>query len=512
MKHYIMKGVSIMKQQEIQHIQLSQANKHALMLSTAMLLTLSLATQAAEPVKKKATKPAAAAKPSKTASLVPVPVSSTIELAPQINATLGKSTLLRLPAPASRISVGNPAVVDVILLSPSEIYLLGKSVGSTNIIVWSKSGQATVVDVSVSMDASALQGKLQQLLPGEKNIKVNVAADSLVLTGVVSDAVKVDKALALAEAYAGKKVVNMLQVSAPQQVMLEVKVAEVSKTLIDKLGAQINAQRIGSNGSAGILSSFLAGGLTSPLGANVNLLFNGNKLDLDAERKNELIKILAEPTIMAMSGQEGSFLAGGKIFIPVPQSSLGGVTTITLQEKEFGVGLKFTPTVLEGGRINLQVTPEVSELSSAGTQVSFGGSSTIIPTITTRRASTTVQLFDGQSFAIGGLIKNNVTQNVRAFPMLGEIPILGALFRSSGFQNDRTELMFVVTPRLVKPLPADYKLPTDNFIEPSRSEFFLGGKMEGKPADTAATAETTAPATTVTPPNPQSPATGFEMK
>ncbi|MDR3390404.1 MAG: type II and III secretion system protein family protein [Sulfuriferula sp.] len=498
-----------MKQQEIQDIQFFRLNNHALILGTAVLLALSLSVQATAATKKK-TKQAPAVKQ----SAVPVPVSSTIELAPQINATIGKSTLLRLPAPASRISVGNPAVADVILLSPSEIYLLGKSVGSTNIIVWNKGGQATVVDVSVGMDAGALQGKLQQLLPGEKDIKVNVAADSLVLTGTVADAVKVDRVMALAEAYAGKKVVNMLQVSSPQQVMLEVKVAEVSKTLVDKLGAEYNAQRFGPSWSPSFISSFLVGGL----GGNVNFIHDANNsLSFDAQRNNDLVKILAEPTIMAMSGQEGSFLAGGKIFIPVPQTGVGG-TTITLEEKEFGVGLKFTPTVLEGGRINLRVTPEVSELSTTGTTVTSGNTSSILPTITTRRASTTVQLLDGQSFAIGGLIKNNITQNVKAFPGLGELPILGALFRSSGFQNDRTELMFVVTPHLVKPLPPDYKLPTDNFIEPSRSEFFLGGKMEGKPADATKPAEPakpvepTTPAPAVTAPKPQSGSTGFEMK
>lgn len=497
-----------MKPQEIQHAQLSKVNKRALVLSTALLFTLSLSTQAAESVKKKVTKATTAVKQAEVTKTVSVPMGgASEELTPQINVNLGKSILLRLPSPVSIISVGNKDVVDVIPRSPTEIYLLGKKVDSTYIVVKSKNGQTTMLDVSVgSMDAGMLQGKLQQLLPGEKTIKVSTAADSIVLTGVVSDAVQVDKVLALAEAYAGKKVVNMLQVSAPQQVMLEVKVAEVSKKLIDELGAKYTAIRGGPSWSPSVVSSFLFA--TNPLAASVNFFHNGNNsLELQAQRDNNLVKILAEPTIMAMSGQEGSFLAGGKIFIPVPQSGVGG-TTITLEEKEFGVGLKFTPTVLEGGRINLRVTPEVSELSTTGTVVG----STTLPTITTRRASTTVQLFDGQSFAIGGLIKNNVTQNVSAFPGLGEIPILGALFRSSAFQNDRTELMFVITPHLVKPLPADYKLPTDNFIEPSRGEFFLGGKMEGKPADTAQPVATTAPATTVAPPNPQSGSTGFEMK
>ena len=434
---------------------------------------------------------------------------STIEFAPQVSAIIGKSMLLKLPSPVTRISVGNPAVADVILINPREVYLLGKTVGSTNVILWSKTGQTTVVDVVVGMDAGTLQGKLRQLLPGEQNIKVSVVSDSLVLTGTVADAVKADRAMALAEAYAGKKVVNMLQTAAPQQVMLEVKIAEVSKTLLDKLGVNLATSATRGDWTYKLLSGFLSGGGGS-LGASKSLT---KFVTIDGQKADGLIKILAEPTIMAMSGQEGSFLSGGKIFIPVPQSGTAG-GGITLQEREFGVGLKFTPTVLEGGRINLQVTPEVSELSLTGTTVSVEGFGTsILPSITTRRASTTVQLHDGQTFAIGGLIKNNVTQSIKAFPVLGEIPILGALFRSSEFQNDRTELRFVVTPRLVKPLPPDYKLPTDGFIAPTRSEFFLEGKMEGTPAEPAASpVATPAPKPGPAQSKPQSGPSGFEMK
>jgi pilus assembly protein CpaC len=183
---------------------------------------------------------------------------------------------------------------------------------------------------------------------------------------------------------------------------------------------------------------------------------------------------------MAISGQEGSFLAGGKIFVPVAQDN----NKVTLDEKEFGVGLRFTPTVLAGGRINLRVAPEVSELSREGIGISAAGFSgtSVLPLITTRRAATTVELFDGQSFAIGGLIKNNQTTNIHGLPVLGELPVLGALFRSTDFQQDRTELLFVVTPHLVKPLQADYKLPTDSVTTPSRTELFIGGRMEGPPA------------------------------
>jgi pilus assembly protein CpaC len=182
---------------------------------------------------------------------------------------------------------------------------------------------------------------------------------------------------------------------------------------------------------------------------------------------------------MAISGQEGSFLAGGKIFIPVAQDN----NKVTLEEKEFGVGLRFTPTVLAGGRINLRVAPEVSELSREGVGISAAGFSggAILPLITRRRAATTVELMDGQSFAIGGLIKNNQVSNIHGLPVLGEVPVLGALFRSTDFQHDRTELLFVVTAHLVKPLPPNYALPTDGVSTPGRAGLFLGGRMEGKP-------------------------------
>jgi pilus assembly protein CpaC len=221
---------------------------------------------------------------------------------------------------------------------------------------------------------------------------------------------------------------------------------------------------------------------------------NGDKLSADAQRKDGLIKVLAEPNIMAISGQDASFLAGGKIFIPVSQDSASGSNKITLEEKEFGVGVKFTPTVLEGGRINLKVLSEVSDLNKDGIGITASGISgtAILPSFTTRRAATTVQLFDGQSFAIGGLIKSNATANIKALPGLGEVPVLGALFSSNDFQTDQTELVFIITPHLVKPLPADYKLPTDGYIQPSRAEFFLGGKMEGaQPPQTKSTTPVT---------------------
>jgi pilus assembly protein CpaC len=427
--------------------------------------------------------------------------------------TVGKSTLMRLPSAVERISVGNPNTVDITLISPTEIYLLGKNYGSTNMVIWRKDGATTAIDVNVSIDIGRMDKKLRELMPDEKGIRVHAAADSIILSGSVSSAVKakfaedvasafvrdINRALVLpvmagdakvqsgtslttggavtaATGAAGAKVVNLLTVDSGQQVMLEVKVAEVSKTLLDKLGASIGASAGNGGLSYGILSNFLSTGkgLFSITGDN------GNTLRVDAQKDDGLIKILAEPNIISISGQEASFLAGGKIFIPTASTSSGGFPVITLTEKEFGVGLKFTPTVLEGGRIHLKVSPEVSELSQTGSAfTTIGGVSSVLPSITTRRVQTTVQLMDGQSLAIAGLIKNNVNETIKRVPLLGEIPILGALFRSSEFQNDRTELMFVITPRLVKPLNIAPTLPTDNFIPPSRSEFFLGGKLEG---------------------------------
>ncbi|MBD5803297.1 Type II secretion system protein D precursor [Azoarcus sp. Aa7] len=437
------------------------------------------------------------------------------EIGPAMSLVIGKSTLLRLPAAIDRISVGNPTVADVTLISARELYLLGKTVGSTNVILWRKGGATTIVDVSVNVDAARLESRIHELLPDEKGIRVTTAAESIVLTGEVSSAMRADEAVAIADAYvrnlnrglvlpviagggqvapgatinisesrgavraAGSQVVNMMRVRSPQQVMLEVKVAEVSKTLLDKLGAEFRFSATTGDWTYSIINSLL----TDSAGLLTAIKSPNKLLAIDAEKRDGLLKILAEPNIVAISGQEGSFLAGGKIFIPVARAnSTTGLTTVTLEEKEFGVGLKFTPTVLDGGRINLKVSPEVSELSQTGSPfTTIDGTTAILPSFTTRRAQTTVQLVDGQSFAIAGLIKNNVTETVKRFPGLGEIPILGALFRSSEFQTDRSELMFVITPRLVKPLPSNYSLPTDHFVPPSRGEFFLQGKMEGSP-------------------------------
>lgn len=411
--------------------------------------------------------------------------------------------MMRLHEAVLHRSVGNPDVVQAMLVAPDTLYIAGVDVGTTNMIMQGKSGVCSVVDVTVSLDPAALRTTLAAVLPDEKNIVVTTAADTIVLSGSASDAAAVARAGELAAAYvrrpmralqvpkeegvvaapaaaagsvgAGVRVINMLGVNAAQQVLLEVKIAEVSKTLVDTLEAGATFKFATGSWAGAVLSNFLTGTASSHLSA---VRSNGTALNLDADKRDSLVRMLAEPNVMAISGQEGTFLAGGKFYIPVAQDN----NRITLEEKEFGIGLRFTPTVLGGGRINLQVAPEVSELSREGIGISATGVSgtAILPVVTTRRASTTVQLYDGQSFAIGGLLKNNMVGNLKAFPGLGEVPVLGALFRSTDYQQDRTELVFVITAHLVKPLPPNYSLPTDGLAPPSRAEVLWGGKLEGE--------------------------------
>lgn len=430
----------------------------------------------------------------------------------------GKSVLKRFCTPAGAVMVGDPKVANVVVPGASEVVIVARSVGSTNLIVSGRDKRSTVIDLDVAIDTSALRAQFDALFPLERDIRIGASGNAVVLSGMVSDvgvaSALVDLATAFQESAvpgaggqadsgagspsplsvgapasapaagsgAAAKVLNMLSIAAPQQVMLEVKIAEISKSLVDQLGAKAGFSKTNGNWTYAAVSSLLSGGAgaVSAVGTGIK------ELTIDGEKRDGLVKILAEPNVMAISGQEASFLAGGKIFIPVAQNSSGGAGLITLEEKEYGVAVKFTPTVLAGGRINLRVAPEVSELNREGIGISTGGSSNsataILPSFTTRRAATTVQLQDGQSFAIGGLIRNNVTSTIKRFPFLGDVPVLGTLFRSSDFQNDRTELVFIVTPRLAKPMQSQPALPTDGYVQPTRAEFLLGGQLEGRAA------------------------------
>jgi len=536
-----------------------------------------------------------------TTSVLPTAPCGRVEVAPVVQVSAGKSTVLRPSVPITRVLLGNPdgsraarpslaagkdekngagaasmtedkmrpgvAEVDVLLLSPTEVYVLGKAIGTTNVVLLDERGQCTAFDVVVNMDTTALQTVIGQLLPNETGVRVSAAFDSVVLSGTVSDAGAIMRVTDLANAYvrgagggtgasvagANPRIVNMLSTGAPQQVMLEVKVAEVSKSLLDKWGINftrafmsadgatmrllsgllggigamagqvsgaqgglINGTIAGSVGSNGQATSSFAGPVTLINGEIKPVLGTGTtQFGVDAQKTDGLVKILAEPTVMAISGQKGSFLAGGKIFIPVAQESGSSGRTVTLEEKQFGVSVGFLPTVLDGSRINLDVATEVSELNRDGVGISVPGVSglAVLPAFTSRSAKTTVQLMDGQSFAIGGLIKSNTTTNIKAFPFLGELPIVGALFRSSEFQTDKTELVFVITPRLVKPLPANFALPTDNYVPPTRTDVHFLGRLEGTrpeaPPAGSAPAPETAPSSA---PAGSAPGGGFQVK
>jgi pilus assembly protein CpaC len=411
----------------------------------------------------------------------------------KLNLVVGKSLVIDTPVAIKRVSLANPDIADTVVISPRQIYLTGKAVGTTNLTLWGGDDRvSTIFDVTVSSDLSQLKEKLQEILPGE-NIRVNAANDSVTLSGEVSSAANLSQALAVTEAFAPKKVVNLAQVAGVHQVMLEVRVAEMSRSLARRLGINFSIVRQGDGFGVSMLNNLtgIAGTLSSiaepagapfaqALGSSINALlrFTGSDrtwtIFIDALKENGLVKILAEPTLVTLNGQEARFLAGGEFPVPVPQQ----FNVITITYKQFGVGLSFTPTVLSDDKISLRVAPEVSDLDFSTAVVLSGF---VVPGLTTRRASTVIELANGQSFAIAGLLRETVREAVAKFPVLGDIPILGALFRSTSFQKNESELIIIVTPHLVKPLDmARQPLPTDQYIEPNDFEWYLLGTLEGR--------------------------------
>lgn len=407
----------------------------------------------------------------------------------KLELTIGKSKVLDLPVAIKRASLANPEIADTVVLSPTQIYVTGKTTGVTNLTLWNESGKMMgMYDVVIAPDVTRLKESLHKTLSDENGIMVTSDHDHITLSGTASNSNNLNRALSMAEAYAPKKVVNAMQVGGVQQVMLEVRVAEMNRELIKRLG--INFTGIG-NDFFGV--SVLAGltrfaSLSHPVGQTATIAteatqviqgafgFNAASTSwtgfVDALKEENLVKVLAKPTLMALNGQEAAFLAGGEFPIPVPQA----FGLVTIQFKKFGVGLVFTPNVLSSKHISLNVAPEVSELDFSNAIRTQGFT---VPAITTRRATTTIELADGQSFAIGGLLRDNVRESVKKVPFLGDVPILGALFRSSSFQKNETELVIIVTPHLVKPLDMNAQtLPTDYFVEPNDFEYYLMGFPE----------------------------------
>lgn len=431
---------------------------------------------------------ASAIDPSRTRVVLSIP--ETIDDVPrEMSLEKGHSTFLQTEYDISRVSVGDADIVDVEVLGSREVQLLAKKVGQTNVVVWSpRNSPKAAISITVDPPHAHVEAQLRQLLSAP-DIKVEGAGESLVLRGSVPNALAVEQAMTIANAYS-KEVINLLEVGGEHQVMLEVVVAEMSRTIGRRLGSNFAIQTDG--GSVQVLSllsnlTTLEQGLltaqTFLLSDNVNLvgkIATGSvffDIFLDLLEEKGLGKVLAEPTLVARSGESASFLAGGEIPILIPQGTANNA--ISLEYKDFGVGLIFEPIVLGDDRISLNVSTEVSELNPA-LGISIQG--LVVPAFTTRRASTTIELADGHSFAIAGLLKEDVSQIVNQYPWLGELPIIGAAFRSSQFQRSETELVVLVTPRLAKPIAPGPRptLPTDHYIEPSAWEFYVFGTLEGR--------------------------------
>lgn len=406
-----------------------------------------------------------------------------------------KSRVFQIGHAVHRVSVGNPRIGDIKLLPNNELYVLGKKLGSTNIMIWDKNEQlADVIDIEITHDLNGLKARLHEFLPSEK-LGVQTSQGQLLISGQASNIHKMNTAVELAKAYAAaasvskvkSTVLNMMTVGGDHQVMLEVVIAEVQREVAKQFDSKFFIFSKGDNFSGGT-----AGGGGSfdlnPAAAignrgffarylNDNLLMN---FALDVAKQNGLAKVLAEPNVTAMSGQSAEFLSGGEFPIPVPGTN--GSTTI--QYRDFGVGVRFVPTVLDSGQINLSLNVMVSEVSNANSVTLSGGGSNaalVVPSIVKRTTSTTVELADGQTIAISGLISDTLRENIDKLPGLGDIPILGQLFTSKSFKSGQSELVILVTPRLVRPFNRKHiSLPTDDFVSPSDIEFYLLGKMSQK--------------------------------
>jgi pilus assembly protein CpaC len=411
---------------------------------------------------------------------------------------IGKSQDVRMDASFTDISVGDPEVADVNPLTDKSLSILGRKNGTTRVSVYAEGKKLIgIFDIEVTHDTSMLQHELQRRFPYAK-LKVTAVNGRIMLSGNAPDAVTVDKAITIARQFA-PDVINTVGVTQPQQVMLEVRFVEASRTAGRELGVQWNmfsrkmTANIGSRqpasnlpihaptSSSDIPVGEVAAGVlsgTSPFGFLIGrMIANGMTTDvlINALEQKGLARNLAEPNLTALSGDTASFLAGGEFPIPIPS----GLGTVAIEYKKYGVGLAFTPTVLGDGLINMKIEPEVSQLDHSN-PVQVAGIS--IPPLIVRRASTTVELRDGQSFVIGGLLQSKGQTQLQQLPWIGDLPVLGALFRSAQYQKNETDLIIIVTPRIVRPARPDepIKTPLDATLPVNDVDLFLMGKVEAE--------------------------------
>jgi pilus assembly protein CpaC len=427
-------------------------------------------------------------KPTKSAKAIRIP--------------LGQSQVVDTPWPVKRVAVADPKIANVEVLSPGQVLLQGTSAGATDIVMWSLDEKVHKARIEVDIDVVRLRRELAGLFPGT-TLKVDRSGNMIILKGTLSRAQQSQQLHNFFQAK-GIKLLDMTELGGVQQVMLHVRVAEVSRRSMRQLG--VNYFDGGENFWMGQTVGTASGGALNPIvvgppeGANaagaIPFLFNADvgvspsitlfgglpkenfQFWIQALAENQYLRVLAEPTLVALSGKDASFLAGGEFPIPIVQgSSAGGGTSITVEYREFGVRLNFRPTVLGDGTIELYVAPEVSELSDVGA-VEIEGFS--IPSVTSRRAETTLQLRSQQTFAMAGLISRSATGRNSRLPWIGDVPVLGALFASKRFQTTETELIVLVTPSLVEPLNMSPAWPGINHIDPNDWELFALGRLEGQ--------------------------------
>jgi pilus assembly protein CpaC len=430
------------------------------------LLSAGALVAAQQPVPAITTSPSmsqsAAASPS-TQAPAAVPPQDSSE--PQtLHLLVGRSLVITSPARIKRVSLADPEIAEAIVVSPTQVVVNGKKPGGVSLLLWDENDQSQTFEVSVDIDVLSLSQKIHEVFPSE-NVNIDTSKDSVILTGMISSAGVADKILEVVKG-ATPKVTSMMEVPvlATPEVLLQVRFAEVNRTAIDQFG--INILSLPGAKNVGVVSTQQfappqlanqANGTGSTIGLSdlLNVFIYRPDINLAATIKalqqQNLLEILAEPNLLTESGKDASFLAGGEFPYPVPQVG-AGYSTITIQFKEYGIRLNFTPTCSSGGLIHIKVKPEVSSLDYTNA-IQIQGY--VIPALSTRRVESEMDLQDGQSFAIAGLLDNTVTNQLEKVPWIGDVPVLGRLFHSHSFNKSRSELLVLVTPRIVKPLGTD---------------------------------------------------------
>lgn len=479
-------------------------SRHMLGTAMAALLAVGLASAASAPVS------------AQTVSAKPVN---------DVTISVGAGRMVRLDSNMSDFFIANPAVADVQIRSANQLYIFGKAAGETTIYATNNAGKVIYsANVQVGNNIDSIGEMLSVAMP-QSQIRVTPMNGMVLLTGTVGDPTDVEDANRLVQAFVGEgtQVMSRLKTATPLQVMLQVKIAEVSRSVARDIGLNLLTRDQGKGGflfgvgrgDPGTIKDIVSETLTDPVTGNplvvgteytINQPERGTTLSaagkllgmdilstLNLAEANGLVSTLAEPNLVALSGETASFLAGGEFPIPTAE----GINGTAIEFKPYGVSLAFSPTVLEGGRISMRVRPEVSEISSANA-VKLNGFE--VPSLTTRRAETTVELGSGQSFMIGGLLSNSGNNSVDKAPFLGDLPIIGALFRSNSFRRNQTELVIVVTPYLVKPVnAADIVLPTDGYRSSNTGQQVLLGQQHDSRSGETRPMPRMVPPQTVTP-------------